>query len=88
MEIRRPSRGGDAADRTYQRTYKACISCRQRKSKCDLGTGPDGLPTGPPCARCRREQRECVFSEKRAWERRKRRELPRRRWAPFLEPIN
>lgn len=73
MEIRRPSRGGDAADRAYQRTYKACISCRQRKSKCDLGSGPDGMPLGPPCSRCRREQRECVFSEKRAWERTKRR---------------
>ncbi|RJE19108.1 C6 transcription factor [Aspergillus sclerotialis] len=71
MEIRRPSRGG--YDRTYQRAYKACISCRQRKSKCDLGTGPDGLPIGPPCTRCRREQRECVFSEKRAWERTRKR---------------
>ncbi|KAL4908968.1 hypothetical protein BDW74DRAFT_174192 [Aspergillus multicolor] len=28
---------------------------------------------GPPCAKCRREQRECVFSETRAWERKKRR---------------
>lgn len=78
MEARRSSRGGDAADRTYQRTYKACIPCRQRKSKCDLGTGPSGLPTGPPCVRCRRELRECVFPEKRAWERRKRREFAMR----------
>ncbi|KAI9926826.1 hypothetical protein MW887_003923 [Aspergillus wentii] len=72
MEIRRSSAGRDTRDRTYQRTYKACISCRQRKAKCDLGTGPDGHPLGPPCAKCRREQRTCVFSEKRAWERRKR----------------
>ncbi|RDW81177.1 putative C6 transcription factor [Aspergillus mulundensis] len=28
---------------------------------------------GPPCAKCRREQRECVFSETRAWERKKKR---------------
>ncbi|KAL2702931.1 hypothetical protein AAEP93_007229 [Penicillium crustosum] len=60
-------------DKPYQRTYKACIPCRQRKAKCDLGTGPDGLPIGPPCARCRRELRECVFPEKRAWERSRKR---------------
>ncbi|EBA27314.1 C6 transcription factor, putative [Aspergillus fumigatus Af293] len=73
MEIRRPSRHGNHPDRTYQRTYKACISCRQRKAKCDLGTGPDGLPLGPPCAKCRREQKPCLFDEKRAWERVKKR---------------
>ncbi|PYH45101.1 putative C6 transcription factor [Aspergillus saccharolyticus JOP 1030-1] len=70
MEVRRPSaRYGDTPTRTYQRTYKACLSCRQRKAKCNLGTDQDGFPIGPPCAKCRREQRECVFSEKRAWER-------------------
>ncbi|KAJ5894930.1 hypothetical protein N7495_006621 [Penicillium taxi] len=69
MDGARPNR----PDRPYQRTYKACIPCRQRKAKCDLGTGPDGLPTGPPCARCRREMRECVFPEKRAWERSRKR---------------
>ncbi|GAB1203039.1 hypothetical protein APSETT445_001665 [Aspergillus pseudonomiae] len=70
MEVRRQSGNGHA---TYQRTYKACLACRQRKAKCELGTGPDGLPLGPPCAKCRREQRECVFSEKKAWERQKKR---------------
>ncbi|KAF7719651.1 Fungal Zn(2)-Cys(6) binuclear cluster domain-containing protein [Penicillium ucsense] len=69
MDGARPSR----PDRPYQRTYKACIPCRQRKAKCDLGTGPDGLPIGPPCARCRREMRECIFPEKRAWERSRKR---------------
>ncbi|CAI7666067.1 unnamed protein product [Penicillium pancosmium] len=69
MDGARPSR----PDRPYQRTYKACIPCRARKAKCDLGTGPDGLPIGPPCARCRREMRECVFPEKRAWERSRKR---------------
>ncbi|KAB8274456.1 C6 transcription factor [Aspergillus minisclerotigenes] len=70
MEVRRQSRNGHA---TFQRTYKACLACRQRKAKCELGTGPDGLALGPPCAKCRREQRECVFSEKKAWERQKKR---------------
>ncbi|KAJ5550063.1 hypothetical protein N7535_001994 [Penicillium sp. DV-2018c] len=69
MDGVRPSR----PDKPYQRTYKACIPCRQRKAKCDLGTGPDGLPIGPPCARCRRELRECIFPEKRAWERSRKR---------------
>ncbi|KAL3482830.1 hypothetical protein BJX62DRAFT_99192 [Aspergillus germanicus] len=73
MEVRRPSRAGKSADRTYKRTYKACIPCRQRKAKCDLGELPDGSPMGPPCAKCRREQRQCVFSETRAWERKKKR---------------
>ncbi|KAL2861509.1 hypothetical protein BJX68DRAFT_7090 [Aspergillus pseudodeflectus] len=73
MEVRRPSRAGNSSDRTYKRTYKACIPCRQRKAKCDLGELPDGSPMGPPCAKCRREQRQCVFSETRAWERKKKR---------------
>ncbi|GES63619.1 C6 transcription factor [Aspergillus terreus] len=76
METRRPSRGRDSSGRTYQRTYKACLPCRQRKAKCDLPTGPDGISTAPPCAKCRREQRPCVFSEKRAWERTKKRKSP------------
>ncbi|KAL5339446.1 hypothetical protein BJX70DRAFT_153168 [Aspergillus crustosus] len=74
MEARRTSRPGNASERTYQRTYKACIPCRQRKAKCDLGELPDGSPMGPPCAKCRREQRQCVFSETRAWERKKKRD--------------
>ncbi|KAL4739441.1 hypothetical protein BDV11DRAFT_205163 [Aspergillus similis] len=73
METRRHSRPCNSSERTYQRTYKACIPCRQRKAKCDLGEHADGSPIGPPCAKCRREQRECVFSETRAWERRKKR---------------
>ncbi|KIW77545.1 hypothetical protein Z517_09991 [Fonsecaea pedrosoi CBS 271.37] len=38
----------------YKRSYVACLRCRSRKVKCDL----DGEP---PCAKCRREHRECVF---------------------------
>ncbi|KAL4937264.1 hypothetical protein BDV06DRAFT_203244 [Aspergillus oleicola] len=74
MEARRQSRPGKSSERTYQRTYKACIPCRQKKAKCDLGEVSDGPPAGPPCAKCRREQRQCVFSETRAWERKKKRE--------------
>ncbi|KAM0788743.1 hypothetical protein ACM66B_002835 [Microbotryomycetes sp. NB124-2] len=47
-----------------KRTYRACLPCRGRKLKCDLGD-PDA-PTDGPCRRCRREQRECVFSAKQA----------------------
>lgn len=79
MEARRASRSGNSSERTYQRTYKACIPCRQRKAKCDLGELPDGSPIGPPCAKCRREQRQCVFSETRAWERKKKRGKSRSR---------
>jgi len=46
----------------HSRAYKACLACRQRKAKCDLGrTGQ------PPCYKCHREQRECVFEEQRRW---------------------
>ncbi|KAL6232242.1 hypothetical protein BDW75DRAFT_24616 [Aspergillus navahoensis] len=85
MEARRNSRPGNSSERMYQRTYKACIPCRQRKAKCDLGELPDGSPIGPPCAKCRREQRECVFSETRAWERRKKRAASQ---ASTLSPAN
>lgn len=73
MEITRSARSRHVASREYQRAYKACISCRQRKAKCELGVDADGLPLGPPCSRCRREQKQCVFSEKRAWARSKKR---------------
>ncbi|GAA5971935.1 hypothetical protein JCM11641_001576 [Rhodosporidiobolus odoratus] len=42
-----------------KRTYRACAPCRARKLKCDLGD-PDN-PSDPPCKRCRRETRDCVF---------------------------
>lgn len=42
----------------FRRTYLACINCRRRKVRCDLGdpANPDTV-----CARCRRERRRCVF---------------------------
>lgn len=44
--------------REFQRTYKACTACRLRKARCVLG--PDGRL---PCARCRRQYRDCFFSD-------------------------
>ncbi|KAI5455745.1 hypothetical protein BGZ63DRAFT_468495 [Mariannaea sp. PMI_226] len=45
-------------NRGYQRTYKACIACRQKKLRCI----PDatGYLFGA-CARCKRESRPCLF---------------------------
>jgi hypothetical protein len=44
------------------RTYKACLSCRKRKIRCDLGESNQ-----PPCQRCRRESRDCNIPEERSW---------------------
>ena len=41
----------------------ACIPCRRRKVRCDLG--PPDNPHDPPCNRCRRESKECFFSATR-----------------------
>lgn len=47
----------------HTRTYQACIPCRRRKVRCDLG--PVDNPHDPPCVRCRREAKECFFSSTR-----------------------
>ncbi|KAF2138862.1 uncharacterized protein K452DRAFT_300917 [Aplosporella prunicola CBS 121167] len=47
----------------HTRTYQACIPCRRRKVRCDLG--PVDNPHEPPCVRCRRESKECFFSATR-----------------------
>lgn len=52
-----------AAKKVYRRSYKACINCRAKKIKCDLGDLSN--PSDPPCARCRREGRKCEFSVSR-----------------------
>ncbi|CDK27289.1 unnamed protein product [Kuraishia capsulata CBS 1993] len=44
----------------FKRNYMACLNCRLRKTKCDLGDMNN--PHDPPCARCRRERKECVFA--------------------------
>ena len=69
------SSSGSSKKRThpedFKRAYKACINCRQRKAKCILGTGPDGGELKPPCQRCKREMRECIFRSERSWVKRR-----------------
>ncbi|KAK7938115.1 uncharacterized protein PG986_014983 [Apiospora aurea] len=47
----------------HKRVYQACIPCRRRKVRCDLGSVDS--PHDPPCVRCRRESKECYFSATR-----------------------
>lgn len=47
----------------HKRVYQACIPCRRRKVRCDLGSVDN--PNDPPCVRCRRESKECYFSATR-----------------------
>lgn len=47
----------------HSRNYAACLSCRTRKVRCDLGDVES--PGEPPCVRCRRERKECVFVDSR-----------------------
>lgn len=44
-------------DKKFKRSYKACLNCRTRKVKCD------GWDSQPPCSRCKRERKECIFVE-------------------------
>ncbi|KAK4691021.1 hypothetical protein P7C71_g5895, partial [Lecanoromycetidae sp. Uapishka_2] len=55
--------GGLSAVPQHKRTYQACIPCRKRKVRCDLG--PVDNPHEPPCVRCRRESKDCYFSATR-----------------------
>ncbi|KAL4871211.1 hypothetical protein BDV12DRAFT_183870 [Aspergillus spectabilis] len=47
------------SDHLMKRVSRACLHCRQRKSKCDLDAS--GNPGVPPCQRCIRDCRECVL---------------------------
>ncbi|KAK5167779.1 zinc finger transcriptional activator [Saxophila tyrrhenica] len=60
-ESPQPNKAQNAAN--HQRTYQACIPCRQRKVRCDLGSVDN--PHDPPCSRCRRESKTCYFSATR-----------------------
>lgn len=54
---------GGPAGQQHKRVYQACIPCRRRKVRCDLGSVDN--PHDPPCVRCRRESKECYFSATR-----------------------
>ncbi|KAJ5551715.1 hypothetical protein N7461_006413 [Penicillium sp. DV-2018c] len=49
----------EASREIARRVSRACLHCRQRKSRCDLDS--NGNPGKPPCRRCARENRECVL---------------------------
>lgn len=51
-------RDEDHPSKRFKRTYVACLNCRVRKVKCDLGS--TALPKDR-CMRCERERRDCVF---------------------------
>ncbi|GKZ34250.1 hypothetical protein AbraIFM66950_004435 [Aspergillus brasiliensis] len=53
------SRAKARSDSLMKRVSRACLHCRQRKSKCDLDSS--GSPGVPPCQRCIRDNRECVL---------------------------
>ncbi|KAI0481031.1 transcriptional activator ARO80 [Xylariaceae sp. FL0804] len=55
--------GPGSAAAQHKRVYQACIPCRRRKVRCDLGSVDN--PHDPPCVRCRRESKECFFSATR-----------------------
>ncbi|PHH60123.1 hypothetical protein CDD81_2081 [Ophiocordyceps australis] len=46
-----------------KRVSRACLSCRLRKTRCDLDS--DGLSGNPPCRRCVEHQLECVLAKSR-----------------------
>lgn len=68
-----------SAPREFQRAYKACVPCRKRKARCEVEVPADGGVPGPPCTRCRRALRECVFTEERAWKKQRLMEESERR---------
>ncbi|EFX03292.1 c6 zinc finger domain containing protein [Grosmannia clavigera kw1407] len=57
------ARQEQAPQEGHKRVYQACIPCRRRKVRCDLGSVDN--PHDPPCVRCRRESKECYFSATR-----------------------
>lgn len=60
---RKYSRSESPSSKKYKRNYRACLNCRVRKVKCDLGSVDN--PRDGKCARCLRERKDCVFVESR-----------------------
>lgn len=60
---RKFSRSESPSSKKYKRNYRACLNCRVRKVKCDLGSVDN--PRDGKCARCLRERKDCVFVESR-----------------------
>ena len=58
-----PDKPAPATKHVFIRSYQACVPCRKRKVRCDLGD--PGNPSDPPCRRCRREHKECFFQDLR-----------------------
>ncbi|KAL2675646.1 hypothetical protein Neosp_011836 [[Neocosmospora] mangrovei] len=51
------SPGSSGNQRSFKRSYVACVSCRSRKSRCIV-------KDKPPCTKCEREHRECRFDHR------------------------
>lgn len=60
-DTKRFSKSQSPSSTKYKRNYKACLNCRLRKVKCDLGSVDN--PRDGKCARCLRERKDCVFVE-------------------------
>ncbi|PHH92623.1 hypothetical protein CDD83_6550 [Cordyceps sp. RAO-2017] len=54
---------GGVARGKGKRVSRACLSCRVRKTRCDLDS--DGVSGNPPCRRCVEHQLECVLAKSR-----------------------
>lgn len=63
-------------EKAYVRIYVACATCRARKVKCIIGALP-------PCAKCQREHRDCVFDDPK---RPQKRPQKRRKPSVWLDP--
>ncbi|KAJ5125042.1 uncharacterized protein N7515_008867 [Penicillium bovifimosum] len=69
--------------REHRRVYQACEPCREKKVRCELGSTDN--PNKPPCARCRRESKQCFFAASRI---RKNGATKRKAQSPLVEELN
>ncbi|KAF5007606.1 hypothetical protein FDECE_6070 [Fusarium decemcellulare] len=51
------------ATESEKRVSRACVSCRSRKTRCNLDA--NGVPGDPPCRRCIEKGQECVLATSR-----------------------